>query len=79
MLPAPRMGGHERSGQVEYWCLSFVCGDGRKVFKKGANASGRSTCALLTHEPYVVWYQGPSVDTCRDTYVASVEKKENSQ
>jgi hypothetical protein len=82
MPPAPRMGGHERSGQGRVLVVPFcfVCGDGRKVSKKRCQHI-RSVHLRIAHtQRYVVWYQRPSVYTCRDTYVAFVEKrKQNSQ
>jgi hypothetical protein len=59
----------------EYWCLFvFACGDGRKVFEN-AMPTHQVDPLARTHTRYVVWYQGPSVYTCKHTYVASVENR----
>lgn len=69
----------------DHWCLLlsfFACGvPRRKVFENGRQHT-RSVHLCIgshihKHNVYVVWYQGASVDICRNTCVASVEKRTN--
>lgn len=58
---------------VSFFLLLLV-GTWRKVFENGANTFGSVHLRIANTQRYVVWYQGASVDTCRITCVASVER-----
>lgn len=83
-LPAPKNGrtrrvmAGARAKLLVLICFCLWVGTGAKGVRETMPTHQVGPLAhLLTHKRYVVWYQGPSVYTCRDTYVASVEKRKS--